>query len=112
MSVRHAVGVAAVLSAGLFAAGANGQGITFADIAHPKAGEWPSYNGHLSGNRHSPLDLINIANVSQLAPKWTFPIGGARALQVTPVVVDGIMYVTAVNEARALDAQTGRQIWQ
>lgn len=112
MNMRHAFGVVAGLSAGLFAAGANGQGITFADIAHPKAGEWPSYNGHLSGNRHSPLDLINTANVSQLAPKWTFPIGGTRALQVTPVVVNGIMYVTAVNEARALDAQTGRQIWQ
>ena len=38
-------------------------------------------------------------------PKWTFPIGGQRALQITPVVVDGVMYVTAVNEARALDAR-------
>jgi alcohol dehydrogenase (cytochrome c) len=88
------------------------QGITFADIVHPKPGEWPSYNGQLSGNRHSSLDQINISNVAQLALKWTFPIGGTRALQVTPIVVDGIMYVTAVNEARALDARTGRQIWQ
>jgi alcohol dehydrogenase (cytochrome c) len=87
-------------------------GITFADIAHPRTGEWPSYNGQLSGNRHSSLDQINVGNVAELVQKWTLPIGGSRALQVTPLVVDGVMYVTAVNEARAVDARTGRQIWQ
>jgi alcohol dehydrogenase (cytochrome c) len=86
--------------------------VAFDDIAHPGIGEWPSYNGQLSGNRHSPLDQINIGNVAQLASAWSFPIGGARALQVTPLVVKGIMYVTAVNEAQALDARTGRQLWR
>ena len=89
-----------------------GQGITFADIAQPRPGEWPSYNGQLSGNRHSPLDQINAGNVAGLTEKWTHAIGGKRALQMTPVVVGGIMYVTAVNEVRALDARTGKQIWQ
>jgi alcohol dehydrogenase (cytochrome c) len=90
-----------------------GQGVKFADIARPKAGEWPTYHGHLSGNRHSPLTQINTGNVAQLAPKWIFPVPGAgqRALQVTPVVADGIMYVTATNEAWAVDARTGKQIW-
>ena len=87
-------------------------GINFADIAHPRKGEWPTYHGHLSGNRHSPLRQIDAGNIAQLAPKWIFPVPGAqRALQVTPVVVDGIMYVTAVNQAWALDARTGREIW-
>ena len=91
-----------------------GAGTHFADIASPKAGEWPTYHGHLSGNRHSALDQINSRNVAQLAPKWIFPVSSEseRALQVTPVVVDGVMYVTAVNEAVALDARTGRQIWR
>ncbi len=86
---------------------------SFADIARPKAGEWPSYNGLLSGNRHSPLNQITTANVSGLAPKWTFPIPGQgqRSLQVTPVVVDALMYVTAANEVWALDARTGREVW-
>lgn len=89
-----------------------GEGTKFSDIARPKPGEWPTYHGHLSGNRHSPLNQIHAGNVAQLAPKWIFPISGApRALQVTPVVVDGMMYVTSVNEAWALDARTGRQIW-
>ncbi len=42
-----------------------GAGVPFADIAKPKAGEWPSYNGLLSGNRHSPLKQITTANVSE-----------------------------------------------
>jgi PQQ-dependent dehydrogenase (methanol/ethanol family) len=90
-----------------------GEGIPFAEIARPKAGEWPTYHGHLSGNRHSSLDQINRSNIGQLAPKWTFPVPVApRALEVTPVVADGIMYVTSVNSVWALDARTGRQIWQ
>jgi len=76
---------------------------------HP--GDWPTYHGQLSGNRHSPLDQITAANIRNLAPRWIFPIPGARRLQVTPVVLDGIMYVTSANEALALDAGTGRQIW-
>jgi PQQ-dependent dehydrogenase (methanol/ethanol family) len=89
-----------------------GSGVGFEDVARPKPGSWPTYDGSESGNRFSPLDQINTGNVSQLAPKWTFPIPGApRALEVTPIVVDGVMYVTSVNEAYALDARSGREIW-
>src|SRR5260221_1373707 len=88
------------------------QSIPFDDVAHPKAGAWPTYHGQLSGNRFSPLDQINGATIHGLAPKWMFTIEKApRALQTTPLVVDGVMYVTSVNEAFALDARSGRQIW-
>src|SRR5262249_28420329 len=46
----------------------------FAEIANPKPGNWPTYNGQLSGNRHSGIDEINLSNVAKLAPKWMFPI--------------------------------------
>ncbi len=86
--------------------------IPFEDIARPKPGTWPTYDGNLSGNRFSPLNQINTSNVQKLAPKWMFTIQDApRALQVTPIVVDGVMYVTSVNEAVALDARTGRETW-
>ncbi|HEY8551537.1 MAG TPA: PQQ-dependent dehydrogenase, methanol/ethanol family [Vicinamibacterales bacterium] len=92
-----------------------GKGIPFEAIARPRPGEWPTYNGHLNGNRHSPLSQINRHNVRQLAPAWTFPAvarsGGGRALQTTPIVVDGLMYVTGANAAWALDARTGQQVW-
>jgi PQQ-dependent dehydrogenase (methanol/ethanol family) len=89
-----------------------GEGTPFPEIARPREGEWPTYHGHLSGNRYSPLREINTENVGQLVPKWTFSMGGQRALQTTPAVVDGVMYVTAVNEVVALDARTGRQVWR
>ncbi|MGH9723001.1 MAG: PQQ-dependent dehydrogenase, methanol/ethanol family [Bryobacteraceae bacterium] len=75
-------------------------------------GDWPTYHGHASGNRHSPLRQIDKSNVASLAPKWIFPIAGASRLEGTPVVVDGTMYVTAANEVYALNATTGKQLWQ
>jgi PQQ-dependent dehydrogenase (methanol/ethanol family) len=90
-----------------------GPGVSFAEVAHPKPGAWPTYHGNESGNRFSPLDQINTGNVTRLATAWMFPVPGApRALEGTPVVVDGVMYITSVNEAWALDARSGREIWQ
>jgi alcohol dehydrogenase (cytochrome c) len=87
-------------------------GVSFTEVAHPTPGAWPTYHGNLSGNRFSQLNQINTGNVEHLAPQWMFTIPGApRPLQVTPVVVDGVMYVTTVNEAYALDARSGREIW-
>jgi alcohol dehydrogenase (cytochrome c) len=72
---------------------------------------WPSYNGATSGSRYSPLDQITPGNVGRLAPRWMFTIPGNARLQVTPVVVGGVMYVTSANECYALDAGSGREIW-
>jgi alcohol dehydrogenase (cytochrome c) len=89
------------------------RGIRFQDIAWPKPGDWPTYHGNPSGNRFSPLAQIHTGNVERLAPEWIFPLQGAPGpLEVTPIVVGGVMYVTAVNEARALDARSGREIWR
>ena len=54
-------------------------GISFADVARPRPGEWPTYNGNLSGNRFSPLDQINATTIHSLAPKWMFTIHGSPA---------------------------------
>jgi len=89
-----------------------GPGVSFSEVIHPKEGEWPTYNGNVSGNRFSPLKEINTSNVAQLAPQWMFTLPGThRPMENTPVVADGILYVTASNECFALDARTGRQIW-
>lgn len=86
--------------------------VSFAEIADPKPGDWPTYHGVLTGNRHSMLDQINTSNVASLSARWSFTFGTTRKLEMTPIVVDGVMYITAVNEAHALDARTGREIWQ
>jgi len=72
---------------------------------------WPGYNGDAGGNRYTTLSEITPANISRLAPKWTFTLPGTSHLEVTPVVVDGVMYVTSANECYALDAGSGRPIW-
>jgi alcohol dehydrogenase (cytochrome c) len=73
--------------------------------------DWPTYHGGGDGNRYSTVDQINRGTVARLAPAWVFPLPGASSLQVTPVVVDGVMYVTNANECFALDAGSGRRIW-
>jgi hypothetical protein len=73
--------------------------------------DWLTYNGDLRGNRYTALTQINKDTVGRLAPAWLFSVPDAGQLQVTPVVADGIMYVTARNELFALDAGSGRRIW-
>ena len=85
--------------------------VSWERVAEPKRGEWPTYHGVTGGNRYTTLTGITKENVSRLAPKWTFPIPAGRSLEMTPVVVGGVMYVTAVNSVYALDARSGRRIW-
>jgi alcohol dehydrogenase (cytochrome c) len=73
--------------------------------------DWPSYNGQTTGGRYSQLTQITNANVSRLQAKWIFTLRNTREVQATPVVADGVMYVTYANECYALDAGSGRQIW-
>ncbi|MXZ70951.1 MAG: PQQ-binding-like beta-propeller repeat protein [Acidobacteria bacterium] len=74
--------------------------------------DWPSYHGSDSGNRHSPLDQIDRSNLDRLALEWFYPIPDMPMIEGTPVVIAGVMYVTAVNQVYALDAATGREIWR
>jgi alcohol dehydrogenase (cytochrome c) len=73
--------------------------------------DWPSYNGQTVGSRYSTLTQINKTTIGRLAPKWMFSLPNTPPLQVTPVVVDGVMYVTSANQCYALDAGSGREIW-
>jgi len=73
--------------------------------------DWPSYNGETNVSRYSPLAEINKGNAAKVAPKWIFSLPNTSRLQVTPVVADGVMYVTSANECYALDAGSGREIW-
>jgi len=72
--------------------------------------DWPGYNGDPSGNRYSKLTQITKANVSHLTPAWIFPMS-APQVENTPVVIEGVMYVSNANECYALDAGSGRAIW-
>jgi PQQ-dependent dehydrogenase (methanol/ethanol family) len=79
-------------------------------VIKPKRGEWITYNGALNGNRYSPLDQVNTSNVRQLQPQFIFSPGGS-GLEATPVVMDGIMYVTGGPQVCAINARSGSSIW-
>ena len=80
---------------------------------------WLTYYGAYDGQRYSPLDQINTENVRRLTPMWVFQHGASGlqagattySFEAAPIVVDGVMYVTTVNEAYAIDAASARQIW-
>src|ERR1700730_14230373 len=80
-------------------------------LVQPVGANWFSYNGDYTGRRYSNLDQINAKNVEQLRAQWVFHAPNSDNLEVTPVVVDGLMFVTSANDAYALDAQTGRVVW-
>jgi alcohol dehydrogenase (cytochrome c) len=101
------------------AAGQQGQAPVVADVnvsaddllTQPPGANWTSYNGDYTGRRHSSLHEITPKNVPQLRASWIFHSSHSERLEVTPVVVRGVMYVTSANDAYALDARTGRVIW-
>jgi alcohol dehydrogenase (cytochrome c) len=77
----------------------------------PPGANWPSYNGDYSGRRFSSLGQINSSNVGQLRAQWVFHVKASNDLEVTPVAVDGILFISAANDVYAVDARAGRMIW-
>ena len=80
-------------------------------LARPVGANWTSYNGDYTGRRYSNLREINVANAAQLRAAWVFHPGNSQNLEVTPLVADGVMYITSANDVFALDARTGRMVW-
>jgi quinoprotein glucose dehydrogenase len=101
----------ALAAPALFAAIANG--------AEPAAGDWPNYGRTPGGDRHSPLKQVDRANVGKLTLAWEYKTGEAAietgnptALEATPLVIDGVMYLsTPLGKVVALDPVSGQQKW-
>ena len=85
--------------------------VTYEDILKSPGKDWLTYAGSYNGWRHSPLEQITRENAGSLVPKWVYRVPNAARLQTSPVVYDGVMYVTDTNAMYALDAGTGRLIW-
>ena len=96
MTVRGAFLAASLMSAVLVAA---------------DNGDWPYHDHDPGGTRFSPLTQITPANVANLKPAWTFDTG-VTGIQVTPIVVGGMMYVTAGRDIIALEPETGKVLWK
>src|SRR5713101_3393440 len=80
--------------------------------ADKEPGNWLMYSHTYSGWRYSALDQITTQNVKNLGVKWLFQGRSQDKFETTPLVVDGIMYLTRPeNDVFALDAETGRVMW-
>jgi len=76
-------------------------------------GNWLTYSGNYQGHRFSTLDQINKANVAGLKPLWIYQPANAGRFETSPIVADGVMYVTEPPTiVTALDPRTGRQVWR
>ena len=75
--------------------------------AQKEPGNWLTYSGNYAGQRYSPLTQLTPANAANLHVKWAYQFTDART-EVSPIVADGVMYVTGPNRAAALDVHTGR----
>jgi alcohol dehydrogenase (cytochrome c) len=87
-------------------------GLDPATLLNPPADSWPTYHGDYSGRRHSRLTQITPANVRRLALAWSFETGQSGQIKATPLLVNGIIYLSMPDAAWAIDARTGRQIWR
>jgi quinoprotein glucose dehydrogenase len=82
-------------------------------------GDWPTYNRDLASTRFSPLSQIDSHNVSNLTLAWSYrmrpePTSPAASTmnQVTPIVVNGVLYMPTGNRVVALDGESGKEIWR
>ena len=79
--------------------------------ADKEPGNWLTYSRTLDGRRYSPLTEISTQNVANLRVKWAYQFPDPST-EVSPIVVDGILYVTGPNAAAAIDGRTGRSLWK
>jgi alcohol dehydrogenase (cytochrome c) len=94
-------------AAGLLAA----QSVDTELIRHPPADTWPTYHGDYSGRRHSALSQITPDNVAGLGLAWAFQTGQTAAIKSSPLLVDGVIYLTVPDNVWAVDARSGHEIW-
>jgi alcohol dehydrogenase (cytochrome c) len=81
--------------------------------AGDEAQNWLTYSGNYQGHRFSGLKQIDTSNVGKLRPAWVFQMDLTYRLQTSPLVVDGVMYLTEPpSNAIALDARSGRPFWR
>src|ERR1700682_5805764 len=80
--------------------------------ANDEPQNWLTYSGSYASQRYSALQQIGAANVKNLELKWVFQAQSLQKFEATPLVVDGVMYLTqSPNDVVALDAKSGRVFW-
>src|SRR5258705_11430422 len=93
------------------AALATAQSVDPPNLLHPPPDSWLTYHGDYSGQRHSRLAAITPENVDKLRQVWRFQTGQTQAIKSSPILVDGVLYITAPDNLWAIDARTAKELW-
>ena len=81
-------------------------------VAQETNADWAQHNFDTTNRRYAPLDQIDTTTARRLELAWSFEVDGASSVaQVTPLVVDGVMYLHSLSQLMAIDATTGAPIW-
>jgi alcohol dehydrogenase (cytochrome c) len=110
--MRMRVAVSRLLVAMALAVGTRAQEVDPAALLKAPVDNWLTYHGDYSGKRHSTLTQITPANVHQMTLAWAFQTGGTQQIKATPILANGVIYVTTPDNVWAVDARTGRQLWR
>jgi alcohol dehydrogenase (cytochrome c) len=110
--VGRCAGATVLFLALAFAASILAQSIDPSALLKPAADSWPTYHGDYTGQRHSKLTQITPANVHQLTLAWAFQTNQPPQIKATPILVNGVIYLTTPDNVWAIDARSGRQIWR
>jgi alcohol dehydrogenase (cytochrome c) len=81
------------------------------ELLHPPADSWLTYHGDYSGQRHTRLTAITPESVSQLKQVWRFQTRQNQSIKASPILMDGILYVTTPDNLWAIDARTAKELW-
>jgi len=81
-------------------------------LINPDPKDWVTYGGTYNSHRYSQLKQVTAANASRLQAKWVYHLDGMEELEPTPIVLNGVMYISGFNRVDALDARTGNIIWK
>src|SRR5712691_2127074 len=81
-------------------------------LINPDPKDWVTYGGSYNSQRYSQLKQVTTANASRLQAKWVYHVDGAEEGEVTPIVVNGVMYISGFNRLDAIDARSGNIIWR
>src|SRR5688572_3534751 len=107
---RRCVDAAVLLLA--LAAGATAQEVPADLLLKPTPDSWPTYHGDYSGQHHSRLAQITPGNVKAMTLAWAFQTNLTQQIKSTPIIVNGVIYLSAPDNVWAIDARSGRQIWR
>jgi alcohol dehydrogenase (cytochrome c) len=86
-------------------------GMSLVLAAAQSTDSWLTYHGDYTGQRHSLLAQITPDNVGRLERVWRFQTGQTQAIKASPILVDGVLYITTPDNLWAVDARTGQERW-